>query len=449
MNKENIVKLSPIVLLAIAGSVFAMHYGASCMLWPTTWGRNSQSLWYLGFAGFFFTGLLLPFLGYFAVEKAGGPLFTIASRVGPGFAQTFGGFTVLLMGPFFVIPRMSAAAWDALSKIFALEGSPWIVVVIFTIVYYAITYWFIYVETNIVDKVSKILVPVLLVLELAIIFKALTNPLGVPGAPLYDQHPFAYGFVNGYQTMDLPAALMFAGIILADIAHRVKNHKPSVMHNLIKAGVTGFIILTIIEVGEFALGASTGATLADVDYAKLFATIVLIQWGKIGGAVFNVALVFAAMTTAIGLTAGTAQYFVDASHGKWKYQHIAIITLIVSTLISVCGLEQIITFTAPLLNMIYPPCIALVLFTVFATRYVGAMKGACYLTFLWGIVEAIRGYMAVGGIENGMQGLYNVIPFANSGFGWIIFFVVGAIAGHFIFKGPDASDNIDGNTAAI
>lgn len=443
MNKENIVKLSPVVILAIAGSVFAMHYGASCMLWPTTWGRDSQSMWFLAFLGFLFTGLLLPFLGYFAVERAGGPLFTIASRVGPSFAQIFGGFTVLLMGPFFVIPRMSAAAWDALSKIFGLEASPWIFVVLFTIVYYAITYWFIYSETDIVDKVSKLLVPILLVLELAIITKSLMNPIGVPGAPLYDNNPFSFGFVNGYQTMDLPASLMFAGIILADIANRVNNHKPSVMANLIKAGLVGFILLAIIEVGEFALGASTGETLADVNYAKLFATIVLIQWGKIGGAVFNVALVFAAMTTAIGLTAGTAQYFVDASHGKWKYQTVAIVTLVVSTLISVCGLEQIITLTAPLLNMIYPPCIALILFTVFATKYVGAMRGACYLTFLWGIVEAIRGYMGVAGIENGMQGLYNIIPFANTGFGWVIFFVVGAIIGHFYLQDKDA-----GNLAA-
>lgn len=442
MQKENNgnYTLPFLVLLAIGGSVFAMHYGASCMLWPTTWGRNSGTAWELAFMGFFFTGLLLPFLGYFAVEKGGGPLFTLASKVGPKFAQIFGGFTVLIMGPLFVIPRMSAAAWDALSKIFGWEGSSWIVLLIFTVIYYAITYWFIYKQTAIVDKVSKILVPLLLLMEVIIITKCLLFPIGEPIAKMYPDHPFAYGFLNGYQTMDLPAALMFAGIILTDLRNRIKSgNKKAIFNNLVKGGIIGFIILGVIEIGEFALGASTGSVMADLDYAKLFATVVLEQFGMAGAMAFNVALVFAAMTTAIGLTAGTAEYFVDASKGKWNYKTVAIITLVVSTLISVCGLNTIIAWTAPILNMIYPPCIALVLFIVFfPPRFAGAMKGACYASLGWGVVEAIKGYMGLFGVENALQGLYNIVPGAGIGFGFVIFFIAGAIIGHFAFKNNDA-----------
>lgn len=434
-------KLPFLVLLAIGASIFAMHYGASCMLWPTTWGRNSGTEVLTAFFGFAFTGLLLPFLGYFAVNKGGGPLFVLASKVGPNFAQIFGGFTVLVMGPLFVIPRMSAAAWDALSKVFGLENSPYIVLVIFTIIYYAITYWFIYKQDKIVDKVSMILVPVLLLMEIIIITKALLFPIGTRVPPMYSEHPFAYGFINGYQTMDLPAALMFAGIILTDIATRVKGNKKAVFPNLVKAGIIGFIILGVIEFGEFLLGSSTGSVLADLDYAKLFATVVLKQWGLVGASMFNTALVFAAMTTAIGLTAGTAEYFVDAGRGKWSYNKIAIATLVVSTLISICGLDQIVKWTAPILNMIYPPCIALVLFIVFfPERFVGAMKGACYASLGWGVVEALRGYLGLVGVENAFQGLYNIVPGANAGFGFVLFFIVGAIIGHLVFKEPDRTN---------
>lgn len=439
-NNSKSYTLPFLVLLAIGGSIFAMHYGASCMLWPTTWGRNSGTSVIPAFLGFACTGLLLPFLGYFAVQKGGGPLFTLASKVGPNFAQIFGAFTVLIMGPFFVIPRMSAAAWDALSKIFGLESSPWIILFLFTVTYYAITYWFIYKQTAIVDKVSRILVPLLLVMEVVIIAKCLMFPIGERVAPMYTQNPFSYGFINGYQTMDLPASLMFAGIILTDIANRVKGNKNAVLSNLVKAGVIGFIILAVIEVGEFLLGASTGSVYGDLDYAKLFATVVLKQFGLVGASMFNVALVFAAMTTAIGLTAGTAEYFVDAAKGKWSYNKIAIVTLAVSTFISVCGLNQIVKWTAPILNMIYPPCIALILFIVFfPPRFNGAMRGACYASLGWGVVEAIKGYLGLVGVENAFQGLYNIVPGANDGFGFVIFFVAGAIIGHFVFKDKDST----------
>lgn len=431
-----------LVLIAIGASVFAMHYGASCMLWPTTWGRNAGTAVIPTYLGFAVTGLLLPFLGYFAVQKGGGPLFTLAGKVGPRFAQVFGAFTVLIMGPLFVIPRMSAAAWDAVAKIFGLEASPWIILFLFTVGYYLITYWFIYKQDQLVDKLSKILVPLLIAMELVIIIKALLNPIGVPVAPNFSENPFAYGFINGYQTMDLPAALMFAGIILADISRRVSN-KQAIFGNLVKAGIIGFIILGVIELGEFFLGASTGSVLGDLDYAKLFATVVMMQWGIVGASVFNVALIFAAMTTAIGLTAGTAEYFVDASKGKWEYKKIAIVTLAVSTLISVGGLDQIVSWTAPILNMIYPPCIALVLFIVFfPPRFLGAMKGACYASLGWGVIEAIKGYMGLFGIENALQGLYNIVPGANTGFGFVIFFILGAVIGHFALKSetPIGSD---------
>ena len=83
--------------------------------------------------------------------------------------------------------------------------------------------------------------------------------------------------------------------------------------------------------------------MADADYAKLFMSIVVHHWGTVGGAVFNVALIFAAMTTAIGLT-GTAHYFVDASGGNGNTPHFAL--LLWSLVLNQClWSEQIIKWT--------------------------------------------------------------------------------------------------------
>lgn len=446
-SDNKVIKLAPIVLIAIGLAVFAMHYGASCMLWPVTWGRNAGTSLWPTFGGFFISGIILPFLAYIAVYKGGGPLFTLAGKVGPKFAGFFGAFTILIMGPLFVIPRMSAAAWDAMSQVFGWQAAPWIALFAFTVAYYAIAYWFIYQEGQVIDKIAKFLVPLLLILEVAIIIKSLLNPIGIPIAKMFSESPFSYGFINGYQTMDLPAALMYAGIIITDVKTRIDPMKPSVQlmqkstgWNLVAGAIIGFVVLLLVFVGEFYLGNSSGSVMADVDYAKLFMSIVVHQWGVFGGGIFNVALVFAAMTTAIGLTAGTANYFVEASGSKWKYTTICIATLALSTLISVAGLNQIITWTAPILNMIYPPCIALVLFTIFAPKLLGAMKGACWASLGWGVVEAAKGYMAIIGFDGVFTGLYNIVPGANLGFGFVIWFVLGAVIGHFLLKNDE---NID------
>lgn len=428
-----------IVMLTIGGAVFAMHFGASCMLWPTTWGRDSGVDWLSSFGGFFLSGLILPYLGYVAVTRGGGPLFDLASKVGPRFAYFFGGFTVLIMGPLFVIPRMSAASWDALSRVLNIDAqaSSWLMSCVFTIAYYGITYWFIYKETEIVDKLSKYLVPALVVLEIFLIGNTLIHPIGEPVARNFSQSPFSYGFISGYQTMDLPAALMYAGIILTDIRARGITLPADVIRNLIKAGGIGFVILGAIMFGEFYRGYTASGTFPDVSYAKLSASIILHQWGTVGGTVFNGALVFAAMTTAIGLTAGTGDFVHTASKKTISYKAACLGTLTLSTLISISGLDAIITWTAPILNLIYPPCIALVIFNVFFTKHVSMMRGACIFTLIWGVVEALNGYLGILGHKDALSFIFNLVPGARAGFGFLPFLIAGALFGALAFRnGP-------------
>lgn len=137
MNKEN--NLGFIMLFALGGSVFAMHFGASCMLWPVTWGQQSGNAVLSAYVGVFLSGILFPFLAYLAVAKEG-TLYKIASSAGERFGQIFGGLTVLVLGPLFVIPRMSAASWDAICQVLGIASSPFIPMAIFTVFYYLVAY---------------------------------------------------------------------------------------------------------------------------------------------------------------------------------------------------------------------------------------------------------------------------------------------------------------------
>ncbi len=225
-------------------------------------------------------------------------------------------------------------------------------------------------------KIGKYLVPVLVVTIVAVVAKSLLSPMSEWMPKLYPESGFAYGFINGYQTMDLPAALIYGVIIIADLkANKMEGRKLS--KYLLIVGAIGFGLLAFSHVLQMFVGASTGYLFKDVTYAKLYATIILKLWGVVGGTVFNIALFLAALTSAVGLAAGTAAYFEEASEKKWSYKSVAVITLVISALISSFGLTTIIKLTAPILSLVYPPCIALVLgYVILGNRRYGIIRGS-------------------------------------------------------------------------
>jgi len=132
MQNNNGAKLWMIIMFGVA--VFSMHFGASCMLWPVTWGQQSGSSVLPAALGIMITAIIFPFLGYLAIVRGEGSFYTLASRINEKFAFIFGGLTVAVLGPLFVIPRMSAASWDAICKIGNWNSDQMIPALIFAVV---------------------------------------------------------------------------------------------------------------------------------------------------------------------------------------------------------------------------------------------------------------------------------------------------------------------------
>jgi branched-chain amino acid:cation transporter, LIVCS family len=427
-------RLSPIIIAAIGGSVFAMHFGGSCMLWPVTWGQQSGSSVLIAYLGILISAIIFPWLAYLAVAREG-TLFIIAtSSVNKIFAQIFGGLTVLVLGPLFAIPRMSAASWDAICQILGLDYSPFPAMLIFTFAYYAIAFWFLYRRSQVIEKIAKYLLPVLLVTIAAVVIRSLVSPLAQQVPQFYPEHPFTYGFLNGYQTMDLPAALMFATLVIAGLSGGYGLKDRALNRCLVLTAGIGFLLLGTSHFTQMLVGASTGELFTDVSYARLYATIILELWGPVGGVIFNVALLFAALTSAVGLAGGTAAYFEEASAGKLPYVACTAVTLFLSGLVSLVGLSEIIRLTAPILDMIYPPSIVIVLFIAIAPSLKGARAGAAVAAFAWGLFEGLCGYADIFEIGSVLIMFRNIFPGAEAGFGWILITILGALIGHFLLQ---------------
>ncbi|MBR0138813.1 MAG: branched-chain amino acid transport system II carrier protein, partial [Firmicutes bacterium] len=73
-NTKDISKkgdLRPLALFLSGGALFSMHFGASSMVWPMNWGKESGSSLPSAFAGAFITALLLVVMGYIALARSG------------------------------------------------------------------------------------------------------------------------------------------------------------------------------------------------------------------------------------------------------------------------------------------------------------------------------------------------------------------------------------------
>ncbi|HBX22954.1 MAG TPA: hypothetical protein DEF34_04890 [Desulfotomaculum sp.] len=431
IKKGPSTSLFTVILFGTA--VFAMHFGASCMIWPVTWGQQSGSSVLTAAAGIMISAIILPFLAYLAITRGNGSFYTLASRINEKFAFVFGGLTVAVLGPLFVIPRMSAASWDAACQVMNWNSDQMLPAFLFAVVYYLISFWFLFNLQEVLARIGKYLVPLLGVMLVAVVVKTLTNPLSNWMPKLYQENPFTYGFINGYQTMDLPAALIYGTIIIASLkALKGQSSKAQINKNLLIVGGLGFGLLAVSHLSQMLVGAYTGHLYQDVTYAKLYVTIILNLWGVLGGTVFNIALLFAALTSAVGLAAGTAAYFEEASKKKWSYRNVAIVTLAISALISSFGLTKIIMITAPILSLVYPPCIALVAgYVILGNKNIGIISGATIVAFAWGCLDALLGYLALAQIDtSGFMALYNLMPLASLGMGWLIPTLIGGLIGY-------------------
>ncbi|KAJ49056.1 LIVCS family branched-chain amino acid:cation transporter [Clostridium tetanomorphum] len=436
MEKEN-TKLSPGKLFLMGGALFSMHFGGSSMIWPMTWGKESGNSIFPAFIGIYLTALFFPLLGYLALSRAKGTFYQVSERVSHRFANFFCSMAMLVLGPLFCIPRMSAAAWDAFLQVSKFQPQSYMAPLIFSIFYYSLTYWFIAKKSDAVDKISRILFPVLVIAVIAIISKGILFPISTVQPKVYGINAFAYGFKNGYATAELLCALVFATIIIDDLKFKgIIDRKLDI--NLMKVGLIGIGMLTLTHLGHMIVGSLTGTTFGETKYAALYSAVVLKLWGNVGGMIFNIALLFAALTTAIGLAVATANYFQEVTNKKISYNKSAIITLIISAIVSAIGLSSIVELAAPLLDIVYPAAITMTLFYAFIPnldikrRTFSSYKFGIITALIWGIFEGILTYMDMFKIDVSIiKKIHDFFPFTSVGLGWIsitfIAIIIGAI----------------------
>ena len=114
------------------------------------------------------------------------------------------------------------------------------------------------------------------------------------------------------------------------------------------------------------LGAtSSELELGAVNQAGLVVTITELLLQRFGVVLLAVIVLFACLTTAIGLTSSSAEFFSRLTKNKISYPVMVVIVCAVGLVISTVGISTMIDFASPILNIIYPIILTQIILSFF------------------------------------------------------------------------------------
>ena len=413
--------------IIIGFALFAIFFGAGNLIFPPYLGVTAGENWGIATLAFLISDPLLSIIAVMVVAALGGSALNVGRRVHPLFASALAAICVLLIGPIFAVPRTGASTHEIFVQSYVPEAPQWIT----SLVFFGIVLWITYQENSVMDAIGKYLTPILLIILFLIFVGAVLQP-NASFAATDRTGLFAQGFKEGYQTMDVLGAPLLAGVVMKDITRRGYLNKKDQFRMMFGVGIVAFILLALVYSTLAYSGASMSTVIdSTAQRAAMLTTIVKNLLGSWGQLAMGLAVCFACLTTAIGLTTTCGQYFEEVSKGKISYKKTILVTVAVEFIISLVGVDSLINLAVPVLTFIFPIMIALILFSAFDQyipydwTYLGAVVGA-------GIVGLVQGINTLSQLLGGkLLGdavkLIGTFPLATYGLEWIVPTFVGAL----------------------
>ncbi|MDY3118269.1 MAG: branched-chain amino acid transport system II carrier protein [Peptoniphilus sp.] len=413
-------------VIVIGFALFAIFFGAGNLIFPPFLGFNAGDSWTSVMAGFLLADPVIPIITLVVTIFAGGKAVDLGRRVNYPFAVVLAAAAMISVGPVFAIPRTAATTHEVGILPF-LPGMPiWVTSAIF----FAITLALSIKETGVIDIIGQYITPILLIFLGIIIAKAVITPIG-PVLPAEGTGYFTQGIKEGYQTMDAMVALLCTAIVTGDLIRKGYGDasKKEKQMMIVKVCVLAMVLLFVIYGGLTYVGAQGGMHFAkDATRVEILVGSVGLLLGTWGQAALAVAVSLACLTTSVGLTSAAGNFFNSVSNGKWKYEYVVCVSVLVSFVFSLVGVDGIIGLAGPVLDIVYPAIIAMTFVMIFdrQLKYDGTIIGMAVGTI---IAAAITTIFNMTGSFAGAAKIINSMPLAEFGFSWLVPAIVGALIG--------------------
>ena len=434
-------KLSSKDYLYLGSMLFGLFFGAGNLIFPVHMGQEAGANVWPAIIGFLITGIGLPFLGIIAIGISGeNGLFDLASRVHKGYGYFFTVALYLVIGPFFAMPRLAATSFEIGLTPFVAENQKTLFLAIFSILFFALSWWFSRNPSKLLDYVGKFLNPLFLVLLAILIVMSFVKPMAnihdITVLGKYRDHAFFTGFQNGYNTLDVLASLAFGIIVVNTLKNKGVTKKSTITADTFKSGAVSVLLMGIIysflslmgtmSMGKFDLSENGGIALAQIAHYYL---------GTGGSIILALIVIVACLKTTIGLTTAFSETFAEL-FPRFSYSTLIAGVSIIPCIIANIGLTSIISYSTPVLMFLYPLAIILVLLGVSGPLFKNnpiVYQTVTIFTIIPAIIDGLQSSPAWIQNANITQKIIefakNTLPFFGIGMGWIVPAVFGLILG--------------------
>ncbi|WP_268912180.1 branched-chain amino acid transport system II carrier protein [Lentilactobacillus sp. SPB1-3] len=426
--------------IIIGSLLFGMFFGAGNLIFPIHLGQLAGSHWLAAGIGFLLTGTIMPLLAIIAISVTqSSGIYDLAKPISKRYATAFMLLVCATLGPLFAMPRTATVPFQMGFASHISESNQQLWLLVYSLIFFGITYWASRKPSNIMNTIGKFLNPIFLIL-LAIIFGfAFSRPIQgtnvVISAPGYTHGSFLNGFIQGYNTMDCIAGLLFGITVVAAVKGLGINKPKEVSLATLKSGVIGIGLEAVIYLGLIWLG-STSVSMykISIDGGIAFNQIAAHYLGLAGQILLAIMTTLTCLTTAVGL----AVSFSDALHKKFpkvSYRTFNMIAIGFSFAFANVGLDTIIAWSMPMLMFLYPLAITLIILSIASPLFKRDSRVYIWTTVFTIIPALLDAIKAAPDIISGsafakfVLQIDNFLPGSSVGMGWLLPATIGIIFG--------------------
>ena len=418
-------KIIDIIICGFA--LFAIFFGAGNLIFPPYLGVISGNNWGIANIAFLLSDPLLPILGVIVTALLGGQATDLGKRVSKHFSIIIGAISIILIGPLFAVPRTGATTHEIFVQSFVPSAPQWIT----SLIFFGLTLYIAIHSHTVIDAIGKYLTPILLVILLLVFIAAVIQP-NASFQTTTSTGLFSQSFKEGYQTMDALGAALMAGVVISDLTRRGYTEKKEQHQMMFGVGIVSFILLALVY-SSLTYAGATVSTVYDSTIQRPALLIGLIEQllGSFGKVAMGIAVSFACLTTSVGLITTCGHYFSTLTNGKLEYKKIVVVSVVISFLLSLLGVDALLQLAVPVLSAIYPMVIALIFLSIFDRyivynwTYTGAVVGAFFI----GGIQAIHLFsqMQGGNFLSELAAWTNTLPLNQFGFEWLVPAIIGSV----------------------
>ena len=405
-------------IIALGFMTFALFLGAGNIIFPPMVGMAAGEHLLGASVGFLLTGVGLPLLGVVALARVGGGLDTLTSPLGRAAGLVLAIAVYLTIGPFFATPRTATVSFEM--GLAPFVGNSPVMLMAFTITYFVLVSLLSLFPGKLMDNVGKIITPVL-ILALAVLGgAAVLAPAGgyTTGSEEYATQTaaLAEGFLQGYQTMDALASLIFGIVIVnaikaAGVTDSKLHTRYCVYAGLIAATCLGLVYLSLIYLGATSSNLAPNATTG----VQILTAFVQHTFGPAGLWLLSIVIMLACLTTGVGLITACSSFFSELTGVSYRIMVIGL--SVFSAVVANQGLAQLIAVAVPVLVGLYPLAITLIVLSL-AHRWNQASRvyiPSMLVALVFGLFDAAK----AAKFDALLPQWLDALPGATLGMGWV------------------------------